>query len=198
MTWVLDLAKCYEPPPTERLAGVFGVILYTRGHPHIKKALEDTDYWAALDELSGPRWPIFATVMASGRQANLPGSSGLSAMMPVWEEPEANRELLELFEISDSKKLPLLVVFAMISDDEVLRTVAPLSDTDQLAAFKSLKEVVITVADAIDNLMKDDQDISETEVLAGVSSRLRKLGYFRQMRSAYRLAKEVKRWMSIV
>ena len=39
---------------------VFAVILFTEADPFLVKVLRDSDLWEALDEVSGPRWVVFA------------------------------------------------------------------------------------------------------------------------------------------
>lgn len=65
MNWATDLASLYVPG--DGTARVFGVVLYTRAHANIKRVLDDDCYWEAFDEISGPRWNIFATRAEPGR-----------------------------------------------------------------------------------------------------------------------------------
>ena len=46
---------------------VFGAIIYSNRHPHIKKVLKDEDYWISLDDISGTRWTIFAARAVEGK-----------------------------------------------------------------------------------------------------------------------------------
>ncbi|MDY7012080.1 MAG: hypothetical protein SVX43_00535, partial [Cyanobacteriota bacterium] len=45
---------------------LFGLILFTRSHPHIVKVLRDRDYYAALNEISGDLLLVFAATLFEG------------------------------------------------------------------------------------------------------------------------------------
>jgi hypothetical protein len=119
---------------------VFGVILYSSRNPFTIKMLRDDDFWNALDEISGPRWPIFALRPAAGyKTSRMPRStaSAKKLMVPItrWHEPSANRELLETFKIVDTRKLPLFLVFAEGNKGESLQISFTIQDTDQNACY---------------------------------------------------------------
>ncbi|MDR3439920.1 hypothetical protein, partial [Telmatospirillum sp.] len=51
--WVIKLAEHWKGRAD--IVNAFGLVLYTDSDPHIKKVIADDDYWAALDEISGPK-----------------------------------------------------------------------------------------------------------------------------------------------
>ncbi len=155
MNWVIDSIRSYRDRPGE--ADVFGVILYTEAHPHIIKLLNDDVYWKALSELSGPRWAVFAIRASQGTLVSprvLDGSFGF--LVPVWKEPTENEELLDFFEIGSSKNLPLLLIFTMGHDGEVLKNEIKLNDFSVEVAFDSIKDALVLVADSLQKIDNDN------------------------------------------
>jgi hypothetical protein len=146
MTWVVDLARqraAEEPSPP-----LFGVIVYTDWHVHIKKILRDEDYWRAFDELTGPRWDVFSIRAHDGVWSAPSAPSRSFAMMrTVWKEPEANRELVDAFELDDTSDLPAVVIFHLAGKD-LSRTVVRIDDSNFDNAYESLKSVFVKVAAA--------------------------------------------------
>lgn len=149
MNWVISLARA--TPPSDGQANLFGVVIYTDAHPHVKRMLRDEDYWKALDEVSGPRWVIFATRVLSG-EWDLPRLplGHLGMMHRVWKEPAANRELLDAFELRSTEDLPALVVFAEGADGALWKKVVRLKDDSEKEAYESLRLAVMTVAVALE------------------------------------------------
>lgn len=155
----------------ENVHNVFGVILYTDRNPFVLKMLRDDDFWNALHEISGPRWPIFAIRPASGYKTSRVPRSTASAkklMVPItrWHEPSANRELLETFKIADTRQLPMLLVFAEGNKGEVLQIAFKIKDADQNSCYKSLKSIVEKCAEAIEKVTAEN--IKNTEVIHGL------------------------------
>ena len=197
MTWALELARNYVP--RGETLPVFGVILYTDAHPNIKKVLRDDDYWAALDEISGPKWPIFSIRAEQGNyqisyRASGQGTGTLAMMIPVWDEPARNKELLEHFELKDTRQLPSLVVFTVGGGDELTRTSVPLSDESPEVAFNRLREVLSMTARAIDGIAEANRSDREG-ILTAIDFRLRDLGRGERMKKGYAFLKELRDWL---
>ena len=124
----------------EGVAQLFGVLLYTDEHPHLKKALRDDDYWKSLDEITGDRFCVFSVKPAKGKY-ELPsfpsGSFGL--MVEIWQEPAENKKLIELFELEDTKNIPMLLLFTEF-DGKFLKIELKLDDTGKDSAYSSIRE----------------------------------------------------------
>jgi hypothetical protein len=149
--WAVALSSLSKP--TKGQANLYGIILYTDAHAHIKKVLADHDYWLALDEVSGPRWVVYAARAAQGHlewPKVRPGALGL--MVPVWREPRENLELISGLGIDSSRDLPSLLVFACDEKDRVWRRFVKLSDASVLAAYDSLKVAMADVALALEQM----------------------------------------------
>ena len=154
MNWAHGLARIYVPSQTQ--ANLYGVVLYTDSHPHVKKMLRDEDYWRALHEQSGPRWVIFA-VRAQQGSLTMPkvGPNQLGMLVPVWREPKENKPLLEAFQLKSTEKLPALVVFVENEEGNLLRRVLKFDGSSERKAYESLRKAVVLVADALDEVSNE-------------------------------------------
>ena len=119
------------------VARIFGFIMYTRRHAYIIKALRDNDLWSELDEISGANWPIFSVKPLSEGRYELPKSNRNSSQMlvPIWKEPNENKEFLSVFSLNESKDLPCFITFIWKDNDEI----------EQI--FNSIREVVSIISE---------------------------------------------------
>ncbi len=149
MNWAIELIEKHKPKNNE--ASIFGIILFTDSNPHIKKVINDNDYWASLDEWSGQQWAVFATKAEKGSIGfpNFPDGC-IGYMVPVWKEPNSNKQLLSAFEIESTENLPLLVVFTKDQDGEVLKNQISIKDESVEIAYASLKDAMNTISKAIE------------------------------------------------
>jgi len=154
--WATQLAEAWKEK--KDVINIFGVIVYTDAHPHIKKVLVDDDYWKALDELSGPSWPIFTIRPAKGTYG-LPqfprGTIGM--MVPVYKEPVENKQLVEAFGIRSTDK-PIFVLFCQEDDGTILSHRLPLKDNSIEDAYASLKEAASLGKKAVDGLKTQNRN----------------------------------------
>lgn len=122
------------------VANIFGVILFTNLNPNIKKVLRDEDYWQSYEEITGDRFCVFSVKPIKGEYAVSSPPEGLSAfMIPIWKEPSENKKLLKLFELEDTKNLPMLLLFTHVQG-EYLKIELKLDDSTQDSAQNSIKE----------------------------------------------------------
>lgn len=185
MNWLIDKARRITP----RVGGaaLHGVVLFTSEHANIRKVLDDKEMWQALDEVSGPRWAVFALTAAKGHWGfpdYRPGT--MDMMIPVWKEPAANRDILETFAISDTRSLPSLGVFACAEDGSVRTTTTPLSDESLDEAYRSLKAALMEVRVAVEKVSPEVLGVPE-RAFAGVEYQLRNA-------NEWKLVKEGLRW----
>ncbi len=130
---------------------IFGFIMYTRSHSYIAKVLRDDDFWNELDEISGPRWPIFAVRPLADGHYGMPDES-LSGrhqkMIPTWVEPNENKKYLYVFSLDESSDLPCFIVFIWNNDNELEQITFKLSNRNLEDAFDSIREVVSIISEA--------------------------------------------------
>jgi hypothetical protein len=160
MNWAIQLSEHWKKRGD--IVQAFGLILYTDRHVHIKKVLTDNDYWAALDEISGPRWPVFSI---KPRQGTIgfpdlpPGHIGM--MVPVWKEPRENKPLLQTFGLSSTEDLPKLVVYCSGPNNEVLSHAISLKDGSVEEAYGSLKAALEAATRAVEDIRPENSTNGE-------------------------------------
>jgi hypothetical protein len=147
-SWLFEKVRAITPGEGE--APLFGVVLYTDRHVYVKKVLADEDYWKALDELSGPRWFVFA---ARG-EARPKGF-----IQPVWEEPEVNKELLADLDLPSTESFPSLAVFAEDDRGVLHRRLVPIDAASQESVFRSLGGALKTVAATLEGFLDENRRI---------------------------------------
>jgi hypothetical protein len=190
MSWVVDLAR--KRPAKEGEANLYGVIIYSNRHAHVSKMLQDDDYWKALDEISGPRWAVYATRMKSGEYERKRDINPfvMHAFVPVyWKEPSANKELLSLFQLESTEK-PVLVVFTESVDGELFSTTAELNDSSVLAAYESIKGSLQAIASVLEVMLDENRRV-EARAFELAKERL---WQERQLK----LAKDLFKWLKIL
>ena len=157
-----------ESQPSPHQVSAFGMILYTDSHPHIKKVLADDDYWKSLDDISGPKWPIFSIRPKPGeyRMPKLPDGS-MGFMKPIWAEPNENKLLLDKFGLESTEDFPALVVYCVAADQELLVQSLKLEGESVETAYASLAEAVKVCTRAIEGIAAHNHDNA-----AGISAAL--------------------------
>ena len=161
MNWAVERARSLRRGDS---SNVFGVILFTQKHPNLRRVLHDRLYWDALDEVSGDRWQIFATVAAAGHWDGAPDpqatptlpDGAIFQMQQVWKEPRENKELLADFQLDDTSDLPSLLVFGESSDGEFYRLTVRLDDGSIERAFASLKGAIGAVTTALEDVRPEN------------------------------------------
>lgn len=155
MNWAIELSEQWKRRGD--IVHAFGLILYTDRHVHIKKVLADSDYWAALDEISGPKWPVFAIKPRQGGYGYPDIPSGYMGMMvEVWKEPRENKPLLAAFGLSSTEDLPKLVVFCSGRDDEVLSHAISVKEGSVQEAYASLKAALEAATRAVEGIFPEN------------------------------------------
>ncbi|MGQ4878979.1 hypothetical protein ACOJCM_10470 [Billgrantia sp. LNSP4103-1] len=138
------------------VADFFGVILYTDEHPNIKKVLRDDDYWLSLHELTGDRFCVFSVRPRRGHYEWPSFPKGTMGMMvKIWKEPAENKKLIEAFELKDTAKLPILLLFTQV-DNKYLKIELKLDDSTQECAFTSLREQLRFSCDSLAQVREEN------------------------------------------
>lgn len=139
---------------------IYGFILYTSSHPYVVKTMKDQEFWNALDEISGPNWPIFSVKpkyrkYISYRRHNPIGT--LEMMVPTSVSPSNNKEFLNFFGITDIDMLPCFVAFVW-DDDDKLRTIAcKIASKPVKAVYDSLEEIVKIISKVEAQIPEEDK-----------------------------------------
>src|ERR1700722_17330274 len=153
LNWLEQITEVYHGK-SERV-DLCGVILYTDAHPYLKRALRDQDYWKALNEHSGGDWVVFSVRTVQGAHELPSDQQGYSMLVPVWQEPESNRELLEYFQIESTENLPCLVAYTRAENGELLKLFWRIRERTEEEAYETLAEGLKTVQGALKNILPE-------------------------------------------
>jgi hypothetical protein len=193
MNWLTSVIQ--DASSNTVLPPLFGIILYTDADPVWVKLLRDWDYWKALDDMSGPRWWIFATRARSGRTLILDNNRQLKrSIIPVWKEPKENLDLLELFNIGTSRDLPVLGIFVLGTDSEINQIGLPLSGDTVESAYVDLRSHILVITDALERIPETDRT-SPAAVLLYVERALGQVSRRTSLQKSYGFLKEVRDWL---
>ncbi len=136
----------YEMSKKQHDTLITTVLMFTDSHPHVIKVLEDKCYYKALDDISGADIAVFHTRLFAGKFVlPSPPPGTLCYMTPIWKEPAANKALLNLFDMSDSKDLPALVTF-LFHNGDIYHAHSKVKDDSEQTVFNSLKEILEILA----------------------------------------------------
>ncbi|MCR5867243.1 MAG: hypothetical protein ACK4PH_10800 [Aquincola tertiaricarbonis] len=131
----------------------FGLILYSRADVHLRKLLDDPDYVAALDAVSGFRWTVFYARVGShaGPVAGGPVQPRRLQESPDRPEQEPSDALLEAFGLQP-RDVPCLLVFVPLDDDQAVVRHLRLQADSLEQAFTSLREAIGTITEVFDDI----------------------------------------------
>lgn len=138
------------------IARIYGFIMYTRRHSYIVKVLRDSDFWNELNEISGANWPIFSIKPLKDGKYIMPHSDDenmMYHMIPTWNEPNQNRNLLNFFNLNESSNLPCFIAFIWNDKEELEQLTWPLKNTSEQEAFDSIREVVEIISQTESNIL---------------------------------------------
>jgi hypothetical protein len=189
-----DLIKeieAFEKEPN--IIKVFGAIIYSNSHPHIKKILRDEDYWHALEDISGNLWAIFAVKAKEGhkeiRGGGPPGS--LSMMVSVWVEPNENKKLIEYLEIQSTES-PLFVIFTRLKTGKILKSTLDLDDSSVENAFNRLREIIQGLTFAVKSIDKENIENYEP-VFNAINMTVERIRNWDKVKKAFKIYQWVKK-----
>ena len=135
---------------------IYGFILYTKSHPFVIKALKDPDFWNALDDISGPNWPIFSVKPNPQKETKLlrKPCAKMKDVVPVNGD---YKKFLKFFGITDMDMLPCFMAFIW-DDDGKLRTIAcKIASKPETAVYDSLEEIVKIITKVEAKIPEEDK-----------------------------------------
>lgn len=136
-----------------RQVGAFGLILYSRADVYLRKLLDDTDYVAALDAVSGTRWTVFYARVGqhAGPVAGGPVRPHKLQESPDRTEHEPADALLDAFGLQP-QDVPCLLVFVPLDDDEAYVRHLRLQGASLEEAYASLREAIGTITEVFEDV----------------------------------------------
>lgn len=146
----------HEYKSNNEVAQMFGVVLYGDEHPNLIKVLCDERYWTAFNKITGEDFAVFSIRPAQGEHSSpkFPGGS-MSMMVPIWVEPEENREIIELFELESTQNLPMLLLFTEVNG-AYLSIQLPIEESTVDIAYKSIREQLEFSCSAISGVRREN------------------------------------------
>ncbi len=162
------------------------VLMFTDAHAHVIQMLDDPRYYKALEEITGEQIALFHTRLFHGRyEMPSPPPGFMCLMVPVWKEPQANKQLLALFDMKDSTSLPCLVTF-LFADGTIHYTESRIATESPQTVFNSLEEIIKRLAQAagksnykLDAMKKAMFEMRVLNFEKGIAEFLNKLGTIR-------------------
>ncbi|MHC8362437.1 hypothetical protein ACYZUA_19485 [Pseudomonas sp. LS2P72] len=180
-----------EQKSREEVVPLFGVMLYTDSHPHIKKVLRDDDYWLALHELTGNNFAVFSVRPEKGSYETPSMPRGFTGfMVKIWKEPKENKQLIELFEIENTEKLPSLLLFTEINH-QYFSIQLPIDDSTENSAYHSIQEHLNFALEVISGIRKENQDNPEG-IFAALSMRHNDNNTWKALKNCMNIYKKIK------
>ena len=106
-----------------------------------------------LDEISGPRWPIFTVYPLQSTQNDKSREIGMSVSEQNDIDPELNKKIIDFFELKDEKDTPCFVVFCWDDNGNLINARYKIDNSVPSKAEDSLTRIVKTVSKAEANLV---------------------------------------------
>lgn len=138
---------------------IYGFILFTERDPYVIKALRDDDFWNALNERSGPNWPVFSVRPMKKGHLEIPEArpGTLQYLVPIWKEPNDNKEFIEFFGIESSRNLPCFVTFIWDDFGELHQFIIKIKSDSQESVYDSLEKIIDTIANAESKISEENK-----------------------------------------
>ena len=149
----------------ESVSRIYGFILFTRRHANVVNFLQNPNYWNCLDDISGPNWPIFSVrpLMQGNLQFKGSGPKGTTGMMiSEWHEPNANRKVLDFFNLKESSDLPCFIGFIWDDRGQLQQFEWKIEESSIDKVYESLKKIVGLISDAEASV---SDELKSTELL---------------------------------
>lgn len=153
---------------------LFGILLFSETHPHVIKALKDTDYYSALNKITGKEVALFATMLFPGKYEYPSPPPGVHYnMAPIWKEPQQNKKIFPWFRIRDGRELPLLVIFGHEGGDFYYQKFPVRGESPQ-DVFNSLNDVLSRISLSVQKAI-DENGINKQKIFEYAKWEMQKL-----------------------
>lgn len=172
----------------------FGIILYNEENPNIIKLLRDDDYWNALDKASGEKFIIFAIKPKKGFTKIPQMQEGIMGMLvPVWEEPSDNKEILDNFDLKSTKELPKFFIFTKVGD-VLLKKSITIDETNVDISLDQLKKIFQNIRDIIEK--SDIREEHKVQIHDKIEHELEKHNFRKALLKADSFLGKIKKYIS--
>ena len=147
---------------------LYSILMFTNAHPHVIKLLKDQEYYKALDEITGPEIALFYTCLIQGyyETPKLPPGR-LGFLVPIWKEPSANKKLLSLFDMSDSRELPCIITF-LFESGKIHYTKSKIDNQSTQETFNSIDRILKKLGNACRSSNNKLEAIRKAKIEIGI------------------------------
>ena len=110
-------------------------------------------------------------------------------LVPIWKEPNENKEFLSVFSLNESKDLPCFITFIWKDNDEIEQIVWKLSNKNKEEAFNSIREVVSIISETEELILPEYKRTENVfrNVKANIKARIAKHSIIRNLKTVLRL-----------
>lgn len=139
-----------------------GFVIYDESDVVMKRVMNDSSIFRMLDEISGPRWPIFTVAPLLPCKCGAKGNSLESLEKETYAiEPQMNKMIFDFFGLKSHKDAPCFVVFCWDDNGNLLNARYKLDNSLPSKAEDSLTNFVKIVSKVEEKLDVDmHQDLS--------------------------------------
>lgn len=171
---MFNLQQAEQLRTKTKSAKIFGFILYNQSHLNIIKVLRDEDYWAGFD-IDSDGWIVYSIRPQEGKYGFPKSQPGVMQMMvAIWREPHENMELLDTFQIKDTRDLPCFIAFTINDNGDIERTIKKIKDDSIDNARNSIKRSIEIISNTISQISPEYKNSSSVyrEVKENVESEI--------------------------
>ena len=134
----------------------FAFIFYNFENPNIRKVLNDTDYWLALDQLSGNYLTVFSINYnnkkhRNRKRINHTETYSFLTNINTFNNPMQDTDLIleKYFNIEDTFSYPSIIFFQVHNDEIIDYLIINLLEDEIEKSFLEIKEYVSSVVETI-------------------------------------------------
>lgn len=144
-------------------SNIYGFILFSEINYDVVKVMRDVDYIAALNEISGPNWPIFFVSPLERKIEEFRGSGSQDVIgyaHCISRETKYNQSVLDFFKLTNSEKdLPCFAVFSIDphNPDVIDQKTYKINGKTEDEIKQSIEKIVSTIAD-IEKTIRNGSD----------------------------------------
>lgn len=173
----------------------FGIILYNEENPNIIRLLSDELNWNALDKASGENFIIFTIKPKKGSIKIPQMPEGVMGMLvPIWEEPSDNEEILDTFDMNSTKELPKFFIFTKVGDILLKKSIS-IDETNVDTSLKQLKKVFQNIRDLIEKV--DTREEDKVQIHDKIAYELKKHNFKNAVLNADSFLGKIRKYISL-
>ena len=174
----------------ENRALAFAFILYDLRNPHVKKVLNDKDYWLALNEISGKYLSIFSLIFdeIKTETQDVESKRVVRYMNPVFSEKnlsEANENLLKTYFTNIERILPAILFFQVDNNEIIDTLLIELKEEKIELAFLELRDYIKSSVEALERIKPEFRN-NLNEIFDNLERNVGSTSFYKGIRRMYK------------